>query len=70
MSPVSPGVMSEAAVVARNNGGNVTPDQLATDMRVTEKRVHQIMSPLIDTDAWIVTGQTATGCYGDVQRRD
>ena len=39
----------------------------ALDMRVTEKRVHQIMSPLIDTDAWIVTGQTATGCYGDVQ---
>ena len=33
----------------------------ALDMRLTEKRVHQIMSPLIDTDAWIVTGQTSTG---------
>ena len=30
-------------------------------MRLNEKRVHQIMSPLIDTDAWIVTGQTSTG---------
>ena len=39
----------------------------ALDMRLTEKSVHQIMSPLIDTDAWIVTGQTATGCYGEVQ---
>ena len=27
----------------------------ALDMRLTEKRVHQIMSPIIDTDAWIVT---------------
>lgn len=27
----------------------------AIDMRLTEKRVHQIMSPIIDTDAWIVT---------------
>ena len=30
-------------------------------MRLTEKRVHQIMSPLKDRDAWIVTGQTVTG---------
>ena len=36
-------------------------------MRINEKRVHHIMSPLKDTDAWIVTGQTATGCYGEVQ---
>ena len=54
-------ILSEAAVVARNNGGNVTLDQLATDMRVTEKRAHEIVSTLIDTDAWTVTGQTATG---------
>lgn len=54
-------ILSEATTVARNHGGNVTLDQLATAMLVTEKRAHEIVSNLIDMGAWTVTGGTVTG---------
>lgn len=62
-------ILSEAAVVARNNGGNVTVGNLAWALQCSQGRARRITEEMVADGRWVPKGSSPTGarCYGEVQ---
>lgn len=69
MKPVSPGVMSEAAVAARRYDDAITVGDLAWALQCSQGRARRITEEMVADGRWVPKGSSPTGarCYGEVQ---
>ena len=66
MSPVSPGVMSEAAVAARRYDDAITVGDLAWALQCSQRRARRITEEMVADGRWVPKGSSPTGarCHG------